>query len=1034
MRIKRLALERFRCFEGADLHFDSDVVLMYGRNGLGKTAVFDALELALLGSCGRIRAQGPDEPFSRVQSSTPGRVRVDFNDSAATYIQVEQLRKGTAIIDSSGGWQHHRDFVYEVLMRPEYAPPRRELEAAADLFRSTHLLSQESIRRFVEGDPANRYAILSALAGSNVLHRCVERSREAHRELRKRRERFLSEHAEQVAIKDRLQTQAQEMRQQLDRAALEVRGYDATWAEVARALVDTEEQHADAGSATPDAAAVVDALVSKYEAWQHRLGEETEQLMEVAKLAGDAERMASEMQTLAVGLEARRNEIRSERQRAEEARQRWSQVAMALRELETTATEKRHERDSLSHALTCRNELAAIEGQRGVAELELRARTEERDRCGVDMRAVDGRVNEANAAHSRANDEVTRCSVVTEELRGVLDALATHQANAEGIDAVASEQERVAATVRAVQTQRDALAATLADVRQKKVAVAADLAERREGVQWLSAVVAQLRERIDSAVCPLCGHDHETRDRLLTAIEAMHTGIPEALTNAERQLSALQTSEARVAAELEAEERRLASLHVDGIQLEGNAVRLRTMNEAIAKRAGAVGVTTKPADVLAALERADTAHLRARQDQANISAEIGKLLENLRRAEVLYSAAGRAVEDAKARVDDLAERDTAVRTRSQSLPEWVQALDGKLISSRMSELETTLRMLGNRLVETQGQMAQCTATVAGADESIASLSAAIEAGEAQIGALERGLRANDEARGEIPPGKAGVDAAIGQAQARSEKRARVRRCAELLTRYRDTQRFAALKGVSSQVEGELAAASAVLQRLTDQVNRANRAFTDVGTWVRPIESALDEHVGEALTQHDREIRRLFKAMLPYPFLLEGVELGLADRAVTMAVKYRRQQRPAGEPTNYLSTAQANALALALFLSFSASQNWSPLDVVLMDDPVQHMDDLNALAFLDVLRSVVTLEPRKRQVVISTCVPDLYIQMMRKFGTLNELGVSLTAISLFRGADGRPRVSYDVGGPDNLSLWAAHAGETRTRGSGGGKSQ
>jgi exonuclease SbcC len=75
--------------------------------------------------------------------------------------------------------------------------------------------------------------------------------------------------------------------------------------------------------------------------------------------------------------------------------------------------------------------------------------------------------------------------------------------------------------------------------------------------------------------------------------------------------------------------------------------------------------------------------------------------------------------------------------------------------------------------------------------------------------------------------------------------------------------------------------------------------------------------------------------------------------------------------------------------------------LLLDDPIQHLDDLDAIAFLDTLRAVALGRfGRRRQIVISTCDRNLFQLMIQKFQPLEAVGASFSAITLVeRGSAG-----------------------------------
>lgn len=68
-----------------------------------------------------------------------------------------------------------------------------------------------------------------------------------------------------------------------------------------------------------------------------------------------------------------------------------------------------------------------------------------------------------------------------------------------------------------------------------------------------------------------------------------------------------------------------------------------------------------------------------------------------------------------------------------------------------------------------------------------------------------------------------------------------------------------------------------------------------------------------------------------------------------------------DPGRTLSTSQANALAVALFLAFNLGLMPSRLESVVLDDPLQNLDDIHLLGLVDVMRRIL---PR-RQIIVTT---------------------------------------------------------------------
>jgi exonuclease SbcC len=98
------------------------------------------------------------------------------------------------------------------------------------------------------------------------------------------------------------------------------------------------------------------------------------------------------------------------------------------------------------------------------------------------------------------------------------------------------------------------------------------------------------------------------------------------------------------------------------------------------------------------------------------------------------------------------------------------------------------------------------------------------------------------------------------------------------------------------------------------------------------------------------------------------------------IPLRRRDNKAAVQLNQVSTGQRAAYALSMFLAMNAQVNEGP-KVLLLDDPISHIDDLNALSFLDYLRNL--LLKSDRQIFFATADERVAGLFAHKFGFLAD---------------------------------------------------
>jgi DNA repair protein SbcC/Rad50 len=193
-----------------------------------------------------------------------------------------------------------------------------------------------------------------------------------------------------------------------------------------------------------------------------------------------------------------------------------------------------------------------------------------------------------------------------------------------------------------------------------------------------------------------------------------------------------------------------------------------------------------------------------------------------------------------------------------------------------------------------------------------------------------------------------------------------------------------------QVAGELQAAitrenqarisyeALVKQKLTDQeqlvalrkrINRLSVANSTLQSLQQ--NHSLTSATEEALQKNRKGIETIFLHIhSPAEFN------GLAETFTTLSRAIDGSEATLSE----ISSGQRAAFALSIFLAQNAQLTVAP-PVILMDDPISHVDDLNSLSFLDYLREIALM--KQRQIFFATADEKLAALFERKFDFLGD---------------------------------------------------
>lgn len=1004
--IKSLSIREFRGIRKLDLDFDCDLVAIYGRNGSGKTSIIDAIEWSLLGEVERLSLPSPDDESNRAPYvnllSEDGNARVSMSlttDGPASVIErsINQWGEAEGKLDGVRIGDEHQVLDYII---GEYAESM-DVRNLRPLLRTSNFLAQSTLKKFLSSTPEERYDALSHLLGTQDYARYLEKLESVieyfggQESLQKARRKDLADSIAEIdaQIKSRqrvlleFQTGRQLVRQ-LQEALSSVRDkLDSLESPIKSAVPSRAENYDDIRTFHR----VLEEWVSEAsrEATRQRevLMEAEAAFREIPKLEQEWEAARAQLATIALEIRTVRGKVKQGQDRQSEQA---SEIAAVAREIERRSGEieslesgviLRTEQDTL--ARTIRDKRQQIESGATTLRNEqntLQDLVARQNAMREKVQTVDAEIERLRDAESK----LVRASALVDEWNGV----AAHHAD------LTRRLEAEKKQLEELRSRKENLQATHLKARQEVRAIESTLSALRESLGLRRALISQLSELASDPHCPLCGYSWGNLETLKKRIADQSSWAPPDLAElvshletAKSSATSLSTELTRCAEQIEMVEQQQSSIAAGLGKLSDVSLRMRqSLHEA--------GVPEAAPSSAEHIRAAMTEHLAK---SADLSRQREGLSSELNALQIASSTAREKVR----------ETSTAVEAMNKALPADEQRY--RMLSSEIARKTGNVASLDNQRV--QEQLDGLHRLRAGSVEQKRKLEELVAQSEGEMSALARQIRDLEESLANKQMSHTNTETALQKlrhtaatvALDPSEKAVNFASRRQLVER-----RLGLLRQVSELAAsvGSLAtwlATESEITKLKDQREKIQtesvvtvEALRKHEAWEHHLQD-LHAHVQRVrsevenwkLARYEPTLNVIYRRLTPHP-LFGPIKISVNTETKTLKIQVNVSELVSNEdsdgrslaPLRYFSEAQQNVLALSLFLSNSIHQRWSHFGPILLDDPVQNMDDLNANALIDSLRTLVN---QKRQFVLATCDIDFYRLMIVKLACLNVNG-------------------------------------------------
>jgi exonuclease SbcC len=987
-RLTHATVQSFRAYGGPQtFDLDASVVVLYGPNGLGKTSFFDAIDYACTGRIGRLCRQRKlnQEDFSRVAThldETAGTGSVLLRGTAgqdANNLSEWTLRRGTG--NWSTAWiddaKQDRLSTLTFLTNADWGEGKPRQQNIESLFRATHLFGQDEQELLSDFRKSSMLpeAFVSEMLALQDYSQGLDKAQAVSQVLEKKKDSLKAQIKSIEVEKASLNTSISEVdgshtQATIDQLAAEIRKKSlaragkpkfpddpitlatlSDWIEFASAQSESANRRVQNAKAAKADLPILGQAGERIAACTTQLASLDAELKAIAEEREALQKSGTQARTRLTSTTSARIEL-DRRKREMDAAKQWSESR--------SEHEKRVEQSRVDQT-NAKKELDSLATLFSSIETDLQALSSEREALSQAIESLESQLKlHARAQAAFPNHIEYRRSY--KQASAELDEVNRHRTSLDG---------------QFPQLRDRALAA---EAQRKQLQPAYDRARSRQ--KELDNLLDAIQTHLSGCECPLCGTDFSTNEALVDRI-SHHRNNASSEPSLSTEYASLKAAEEKAQ---DALSKTLAEADALGTRADSLRSRINELADSdvaflsLVKSLLGQDITSVDQGLLNACKKElQTKYEALTRQGVQVSGKIAMLQEqqqaNWKQQSKLRSRMNELVANCKSVEDELLRGDGRYRdvlAAEQINEADVESTIGKLQSEMQQVLESEEAL--RRTIEQQSTSLQ-EADTRLTDIQKRRQSLTDELQKAQVTEVKMRSRLGDL---QLTEAVEEIDEAIATLEADATQMRKAIADARVLE--------VALMGMESkrqndQIKKQIDKLISEVQKLTGTLKTTESHLA----CLRSIESLLSRERQSAVANHISAYGPLISNIqqrLRSVYGFGGVHLDARGGEVAVKVEWRNKDVHL-RPTDFFSDSQKQILMLSVFLAGGLRQNWSGFAPVLLDDPVTHFDDLNAYAFVELIRGIVSPNPNEWQFIISTCEDRLFSLMQKKFTRLGN---------------------------------------------------